>query len=527
MTLLRIEGLTPTASNDAPGRIQIDLLDFQRKAKQLEAQASGPSKSQDSPERALRPSAFPDGCARWIEIFAVAISRHAAVLRTRYDELPEVLTNPKPPQPGATDQERKSTEIAILDRRWLPATVRPGRILSLSPIPAFAWTDNVPVPATAKQPSVFICRSVRTRLRAKRAWLSAGEGERLGIVIWPPNLFDAGVGNVRNDMVRPPPPDRKEINLRALPEDGTPFLELQDADLGPGGGWVSRWGADPIRAHAAVQGWLLSKQNFPGVSESADFNKPPNEHPSGPVLVKNALMPIPVDSDATELRVAKPPGGFMTVSLITYMPRFDVDEETWYVDVDLNPCGAPYPFVRFGLVRFQPNSRADLQVSEPIVDWAQIRPERKLSATARYIDARRKEIEIAAVVSGIASGTADNGGHPESASAQAPRVYFSLLSRRLHRGDELPDSEVIYEGPHIGEIGCGQACGTWTAIFRISTDEFGRHAWSVFAEEVERMRPATYADEPRYQTTADRNFVDTGPQFVGRLPLDNLMATAG
>jgi hypothetical protein len=44
-------------------------------------------------------------------------------------------------------------------------------------------------------------------------------------------------------------------------------------------------------------------------------------------------------------------------------------------------------------------------------------PERKLPATARYLDARRKEIEITAVVSGIASGTADNDGHPESASA--------------------------------------------------------------------------------------------------------------
>src|SRR5207253_2015482 len=110
-----------------------------------------------------------------------------------------------------------------------------------------------------------------------------------------------------------------------------------------------------------------------------------------------------------------------------------------------------------------------------------------------------------AVVSGIASGTGDNGGHPESASAQAPRVYFSLLRRRTEQGDELPDSELIYEGPQIGEIGCGQACGTWTAIFRIATDEFGRDAWSVLAEEVERMRPATYADEPRYQTMVDTN----------------------
>jgi hypothetical protein len=36
------------------------------------------------------------------------------------------------------------------------------------------------------------------------------------------------------------------------------------------------------------------------------------------------------------------------------------------------------------------------------------------------------------------------------------------------------------------------------------------------------LRPATYPDEPRYETLKDQSFVDTGPRFVARLTLDNL-----
>ncbi|RZM99580.1 hypothetical protein CWO91_35515 [Bradyrhizobium genosp. SA-3] len=524
ITLLRIEGFAPGPNTASPGEVRLDLLDLQRQAKALEPRPGQEIKAHDPPLRAFRPTAFPDTRARWIELSAVAISRHTGALRTRYDELPEVLTKPGT-QPGATEAEKKEVTIAVMDRRWLPATRRPARVVSLSPIPAFAWNDNVPTPANAKVSPVFVSRAVRVRVRAKRAWLSAGEGERLGVVIWPPNLFAKDLGNLRHDIVRPLPDDRNEINLRTLPDDGSKIVELQDADLGPGGGWVTRWGADPIRSYSGLQGWLLSKENFPGVSEDAVFTEAPEKHPKGPVLVKNVLMPVPADADAAELRAAQPPGGFMAVSLITYAPRFDVDQETWYFDLELNPCGAVYPFVRLGLVRFQPNAPRALQVSEPIVEWAQVMPERKLNATARYVDPERKRIEITAVVEGISSGADDNEGHPELSAAQAPRMYFSLIRRRLPRGDELPDSEVVYDGPRATDAGCSSACMTWTTAFRIHSDEYQSHNWSVFAEEVDRLRPATYPDEPRYETHKDSNFADTGPRFTARLGLDNLKIT--
>jgi hypothetical protein len=523
VTLLRIEGFPPGVNNDSPGEKRIDLLDLQRAAMVLEQKKE--RDLNDPPLRTFRPTSFPDTRARWIEISAIAISRHASALRTRYDELPDVLTRPKTLQPGATETEKKEVAMAVMDRRWLPATVRPARVVSLSTIPAFAWTDNVPTPATAKVSPLFVSRAMRVRVRAKRPWFSSGEGERLGVVIWPPNLFDASVGNIRHDHVKPPPDDRREIDLRRLPDDGSNIAELRDADLGPGGGWVTRWGADPIRSHGGVQGWLLSKENFPAVGEDPVWTDPPGRHPKGPVLVNKVLMPVPADADAAELKVAQPPGGFMAVSLITYAPRFDVDQETWYVDLEINPCGAVYPFVRLGLVRFQPNAPRALQVSEPIVEWAQIMPDRKLKATAQYIHPDRKQIEVTATVEGISSGPGDNNGHPESSPAQAPRMYFSLIRRRPAVVHDLPDCEVVHDGPRAIEAGCSSACMTWSAAFHLSEDEYRNHLWSIFAEEVDRMRPGTYPDEPRYETSKDSNFVDTGPRFAGRLPLDNLRIT--
>ena len=102
-----------------------------------------------------------------------------------------------------------------------------------------------------------------TRARMRRPWFSSGEGERLGIVIWPPNLFELEAVDVQQDSIKQLAPGRDALSLLTLPDDGSSIRELQDADLGPGGPWVTRWGADPIRPGYPVQGWLMSRANFP------------------------------------------------------------------------------------------------------------------------------------------------------------------------------------------------------------------------------------------------------------------------
>lgn len=515
VTLLRLEGFDP-------GVKQIDFLEFQRRARELEKLQLSPNDSPppDYALRAQRPASFPDAKARYIELLAVGISRHTASLRTRYDELPELLAAPA----TSKSMQPQAQEIAqTIARVWLPATVCPARPIPLSPIPSFAWSENPLDPPSAKHKEVFTRRSMCVRVRLKRPWFSSGEGERLGVVVWPPNLFSLSGSDVSNDLVKPLPDDRAMINLRNLPPDGSnsSIQELQDADLGPGGSWVTRWGADPIRAHGGVSGWLLSKDNFPEcVPNKAALAGPPEQCINNALLVERVLMPVPVDADAPESTAAKPPGGFMSVSLITYAPRFDPEQENWFVDINVSPCGAIYPFLRLGLVRFQPHAPSNLQVSEPVVEWVQIMPERKVHATAQYTGKDKTRVVVRAVVEGPASGTAVVDS---LIVAQAPRMSFSMLRRRAPEDDEPSGSEVIYLGPMNPAPQCEKACMSWAADFEVDSKAFGGSKWSIFVEEVDQLRPATYLDEPRYETLKDSNFADTGPRFTARLSLDNLL----
>jgi hypothetical protein len=524
VTLLRIDGLPPDTK-------QISLLATQRDAAALPNGST--NGSDDSPLRAQRPAAFPDARARYIKLFAVAISRHANALRTRYDELPEVLSR------SSLGDDIAKLDVAAkpLTERWLPATMRPPRVSPRSPIPSFQWKDSTPFidgaaavdfpgkPTDAtKLSSVFVRRSMRVRIRLNRPWFVSGEGERVGIVVWPPNLFGLDGNDLRNDRVDPPPADRGTVDLKKLPPDGSNLDFLQDQDLGTGGAWVTRWGADPTRELGRPQGWLLSKDNFPDVDLTLNpelvFSKPPASHPHGPVLVKNVLMPVPVEPDAAPAADAKPAGGFMAVSLVTFAPLFDPEQECWYVDVNISPCGAAYPFLRLGLVRFQPNAPRALRVSEPVVEWVQVMPERTVTAKAKL---KGGKVLVEAEVQGLSSQPDPTGADTRKSTERAPRIYVSLLRRSPSQdGDQLGPEAVV--ATKILPEDCAAKCVTWSTAFELSQADYALkgESWSIYVEEVDRMRPARYVDEPRYETRSDDNFADTGPRFAARLSLDRL-----
>lgn len=513
VTLLRLDGL-PANTTD------INLLAIQRDAEDLAIKdhAETPLEKGEvrPPLRAERPAAFPDARARYVSLFATYIARHTSALRTRYDELPPVSTaSSSPPTP-------------LGPPLWLAATLRPPRIAALSCIPSFAWNDSTPVASAAKLPSVNIRRSAMVRIRMKRPWFGSGEGERLGVVIWPPNLFELETASLRNDIVAPPPTNGRAIDLKQLPDDGSTIAHLVDADLGPGGSWVTRWGSDPIRSKGRVHGWLLSKANFPRVEilnekqAAAEFGKSPDLHPAGALVVSNVLMPLPADPDAASTVDVQSASGFMSVSLITFAPRFDPEQENWYVDVEVDPCGASYPFLRFGLVRFQPNAPRQLQVSEPVVEWAQIMPERSVRATATKIEARQK-VRIDATIEGLASSPEVAWPH-RNPTERAPSMHVSLLRRWTPEDGQKLGPETVHERVQVIEPQCGADCTTWTTSFTVSAQDYEKSGdkWSIFVEEIERRRPARYLDEPRYKTTDDDYFADAGPRFAARLSLDSL-----
>src|SRR5262245_55899079 len=91
--------------------------------------------------------------------------------------------------------------------------------------------------------------------------------------------------------------------------------------------------------------------------------------------------------------------------------------------------------------------------------------------------------------------------------------------RDTHQGDSQPNLRQIIERP--GRPECDTIVGevlpdrNFDYHMVIVSDRDGRHCWS---EEVDRMRPAFYADEPRY----DAQRYGYGPRFAVRFGLDDL-----
>jgi hypothetical protein len=229
-------------------------------------------------------------------------------------------------------------------------------------------------------------------------------------------------------------------------------------------------------------------------------------------------MPVPASMDAEESRAADPAGGFMSVALATYEARFDPEQQNWYADVYIDPLQATYPFVRVGLGRYQPHAPVKLRVSEPVVAWVQIMPTRTVTASVAF-DEKADRAEIFVNVSGAAQHRGDEG--LDRSSTQRPRMRMSLL-RSVVEGNEI-SGEWIYETQEQkSKTGVGVL--EWDTVFSVSKSEFCArdNSWSVYIEELERMRPATYPDEPRPGTTNDTSFAETGPRFAAKLELSAL-----
>jgi hypothetical protein len=309
--------------------------------------------------KALQVHAFPDGRARELVMRAVAISRfNTDFLTAPFWDSPEARSR------VLLRQELQATELQQIGNKrrvWLPATARPLKCEADAPVPVLSVKREPPYSDGQLTVSRFV-RHTKTRVYLKRSWYSSGQGERLGIIIWPPSIFSDDAATE---------PNRVKLGHRSQPIDVT---HLTDSDLGVAGPFVTRWGGDPIRRDRAPQeGTLIPAHAFLDAyldSESKERN------PHDPEIVTNVSVPIRLPGIHKDDVNAFIP---MTATLLTYVPCFDTDREEWFVDVDLAHENATNPFVRFGLVRFQQNVISDdLRVSEPISLWTQLLPDRTL-----------------------------------------------------------------------------------------------------------------------------------------------------
>jgi hypothetical protein len=436
----RLAALMNSAGKDRKERLFV-LQETKRNYRQLQAIAKY---GQENPDpllpRANYPSLIPDTLARVMTVEIVAGSRTSTFFRK--PETDAVYFGQ-----DATTRSKPSRRIPI------PSTAAPASVVPMSIVPSFRLVSEALTTSAGRggdslsDLKVVVKRHIRLRIRLQRPWFSSGVGERLGIVLWPPDLALYGPG------------DRVTDGDSILRDYGVDFWSWQDKTLmavrsledhkmPPEWGYVTRWGLDPIRRRETKHPWLLPPTALPAIRDRetkwhnstypspgtewdvlGDFQRVVNNTKSlipelerDVVYVGRAQIPFP---DPTENKaVDKLKDGpavpavvspdtvneeaprdqrevgtfsqsqYFSAALLTMRPRFDLDQECWYCDLDIDPMGASYPFVRLGLVRYQPLAPEKLQVSPPVMEWAQIPPRREVVMTRSPLNPNAVMLEV-------------------------------------------------------------------------------------------------------------------------------------
>lgn len=347
-----------------------------------------------------------------------------------------------------TDNADRITHVGPTTELVVPSSRRPDPPAVLYSIPTFTWssgvskfswfTDFAPVammPDVAVLPDVAVHRSAAIRISRRgigeidldrivqpqvrntwvrrsggglrvwldRPWFSSGDGELLGVVIkrqpwinWGLDLdvgltvsdaarldadrfatavFDSGLAQATGDVAALPVTERLQHVLTAMAERHQPVdtvraairseLDLAsivtEVDLGrwvdvlfpkgDAGPFTTAWGKDPIWGSVSP-------------SSGPTINQFPLRTAVG---YKVALEEVNAD-----------------VTVVGHQPEFDPERRLWFCDIDIDAGDAYTPFVKLGLVRYQPNSIAGHHISRVVMtDFIQLLPERVLTHSRR------------------------------------------------------------------------------------------------------------------------------------------------
>lgn len=295
-----------------------------------DAAAATPSRTMTSPTlRAAVTQVLRDGGARWLRLSATAIARHRSLLAL--DLRPDDERSRSEPLPDVPEQGLRDGEPGHPLEGWVPATERPAPCFSPRLVVMKQPVDRTPSVRRRTGAAQSIQQTFQPflRLYLDRPWFTSGEGELLGIAHWPP--------------VHPQSAESGDLS-------SAEFLRtLIPEDLGPLGQHVCTWGRNTRRVwHGPGDGDKpLGAGAFvpPGaITAVAPFVLDPP---------RNVLMPLPGTGSGPGDEVLVP------VAVTTVAPRFDLEEDRWYVDLQVNAGSAPDPFLRLAVVRYQPNARED------------------------------------------------------------------------------------------------------------------------------------------------------------------------
>lgn len=274
----------------------------------------------------------------------------------------------------------------------VPSSARPPLPQVLYVVPTFGWQKKTDVTfdkdhtqqiGPIEIPSLKGIGTVHQRLGGglrvymDRPWYGSGDGELLGVVVWPcPGQVQTGTANT-NITVSPALKEAAgrrttQTNTAAMAAIASAPSEVPE-NLKK---LVTQWGMDPIWQTNPLPQDLPRLENFKNAVKTATGLSLEELSP--------ATGPAPI---------------YLQVGVAGYKPEYDKDRSLWYCDIEIDFGTSYFPFIRLALARYQPISLDDVHLSHVVqADFAQLAPDR--SATVVYDPKNRKKLDVA--ITGLA-----------------------------------------------------------------------------------------------------------------------------
>lgn len=300
---------------------------------------------------------FGDTKYRHVRYRAIATTRFREYFDTGITSVPENIT-------------RKSSEYVV----DILNSARPASPKLLYAIPTFGWEEM-----ENKITGEIISQRIGGGLRVymERPWFSSGDGELLGVVLWPTRAIGS-LETAQKAVVR-----RSARVTTPVPDEALPY--------------VTQWGMDPI--------WGSNPTRTRLIPSMGQF--------------KNAKKTM------TGLSLDELPGIGNSFTVVGYEVHYDTERQLWYSDIEVDPGDTYYPFIRMALARFQPNSIENAHLSRVVLaDFVQLTPDRTVTMT-------RQGDSLNVLLSGVSYSKAPVGGKHGKPESRISDVKVTLESRDI------------------------------------------------------------------------------------------------
>jgi hypothetical protein len=366
---------------------------------------------------------FKDTKARRLSIDLIATSRFSE----EFDQ--SSLANQKNTQGSVSAFQLKKN---IVTDYWVRSTdhPKPPEILddettvSRLGVTEYGFDNDVGLPYAARTTRNYL------HVRLARPWFSSGEGEMLGLVLWPPTILTE-VPNLQTERSVLCEPTGTPIVTPGKDKNDAEWL--LDTQLEPN---ISRWGAD------ATRGTFRGMVAFPPMLISPDVIV------NSDATLQPLRMPVPTPPPQSLSRsftkdgfIQNPDFQYRNVAIAAFKVKPHIKTQTWYCDIGLHPHHDDETRVRLSLVRYQKHSLPGLELSTPVPKEVKLKPKRTLKVF--LVDDRTIRVQVSGHSYDMKEVRAEN----DDVARFANVAYMAIELKQLFATHPIIDEDQPIAGP--------------------------------------------------------------------------------